>query len=248
MSKFDQQLLKALRNARHLFVLTGAGVSAESGVPTFRDAMSGLWARFRPEDLAAPEAFAANPKRVWEWYAWRRRLCASAKPNPAHYALVEMERHVPRFTLATQNVDDLHRRAGSRSLIELHGNIHRTICSRERKRVEPRPQDRDVPPRCPNCGAPLRPDVVWFGEPLPEAAQQEALAAAADCDVCLSIGTSSAVYPAAALPEIALEAGATVVEINPAETPLSRRARYALRGPAGEILPALTQAAWPPAC
>lgn len=161
-------LIQRLAGARSVTVLTGAGVSAESGVPTFRDAQTGLWAKYNPEDLATPRAFRSNPRLVWEWYAWRRKLVAEAKPNPAHFALVELERQVPEFHLVTQNVDGLHQRAGSQRVIELHGNITRTKCFDEGTIISKWTETGDVPPKCPDCGGLLRPDVVWFEEPLPE--------------------------------------------------------------------------------
>ena len=236
-------LVETLRRARRVTVLTGAGVSAESGVPTFRDAQTGIWARFRPEELATPRAFQRDPRRVWEWYAWRRELVARAAPNAAHRALVTLEARVPEFTLITQNVDGLHARAGSRAVIELHGNLHRTKCSAEGTVVTQWEETGEVPPRCPRCGERLRPDVVWFEESLPPEALARAVARSADCDVFLSIGTSTVVYPAAELPLQALAGGAQVVEINPSPTPLTARAHHVLAGPAGEILPALL-AAW----
>lgn len=240
-----QAIVERLRAARRVAVLTGAGVSAESGVPTFRDAQTGLWARFRPEELATPEAFRANPRRVWEWYAWRRERVQSVEPNPGHHALAELERRVPEFTLITQNVDGLHQRAGSRSVIEIHGNILRTKCFSEDVPVDSWSDTGDVPPLCPRCGGRLRPDVVWFGESLPADDLERATRAAANCDVFLSVGTSAVVFPAAGLIDQALFAGAMVVEINPSRTPYSLRARHALTGPSGVILPALVRATWP---
>jgi NAD-dependent deacetylase len=236
------ELIETLRLARYVVVLTGAGVSAESGVPTFRDAQTGLWAKYSPEELATPEAFRRNPKLVWEWYAWRRGLVAQAQPNPGHLALAELEGLAPQFTLITQNVDSLHQRAGSRSMVELHGNLSRVICSRERRVVETWAETGELPPRCPECASYLRPDVVWFGETLPQRALEAALEAAALADVFISIGTSALVQPAASLPAIALEHSAAVVEINPDRTPLTARVTYALQGPAGQILPALVKA------
>src|SRR5262245_6364887 len=163
------ELVQLLAKAKYVTALTGAGVSAESGVPTFRDAQTGLWAKYKPEDLATPRAFRRNPRLVWEWYAWRRNLVADAKPNPAHLALVAMEKRFTGFHLITQNVDGLHQRAGSRRVIELHGNITRTKCFDEGTIVSSWPDAGDVPPKCPDCGGLLRPDVVWFEEPLPEA-------------------------------------------------------------------------------
>jgi NAD-dependent deacetylase len=226
-------------------VLTGAGISAESGIPTFRHAQTGLWARFRPEELATPEAFARDPRLVWDWYEWRRELVAGAQPNAGHRALARMQACAPGFILITQNVDGLHQRAGVRGVVELHGNIHRNKCFAEGVVVEERAATGDRPPRCPRCGAPLRPDVVWFGESLPAEALARAEAAARDCDLFLSIGTSAAVYPAAQLPVFALASGATLVEVNKDPTPLTRLATFSLLGPAGELLPQLVDAAWP---
>lgn len=238
---FPPELLRQLATAKSVAVLTGAGVSAESGVPTFRDAQTGLWAQYRPEDLATPTAFRRNPRLVWEWYAWRRQLVARAQPNPAHRALAEMADRFPQFQLITQNVDGLHQRAGSGEVIELHGNITRTKCFAEDTPVTEWPDTGTVPPQCPRCGGWLRPDVVWFEEMLPETALQRALAASRSCDVFLSIGTSAVVYPAAALAQEALYRRAAVVEINPQATPLSRRAQYFLTGSAGAILPELVR-------
>jgi NAD-dependent deacetylase len=235
-------LVQTLREANAICVLTGAGVSAESGVPTFRQAQTGLWENFSPEELATPRAFRRNPRLVWEWYEWRRKLVANAEPNPAHLALAEMEHLFSDFTLITQNVDGLHQRAGSRNVVELHGNIMRTKCSDEGTLITQWRDTGDVPPRCPDCGGLLRPDVVWFEEPLPEAGIQLASQAAARCDVFLSIGTSTVVYPAAALPSRAQECGAAVVEINPEATPFTPRAQYVLAGPAGVVLPELLNA------
>jgi NAD-dependent deacetylase len=226
-------------------VLTGAGVSAESGVPTFRDAQTGLWAQFDPQKLATPDAFRRNPKLVWDWYAWRRKLVAKADPNAGHRALAVLEGRVSDFVLITQNVDGLHRRAGSRNVVELHGNIGRVKCSRENAIVEHWTEVGYEVPRCAGCGALLRPDVVWFEETLPPDALQAAEDAARRCQILLVVGTSAEVYPAAALPDHAKSAGATIVEINPNPTPLSDVADYVLRAPAGAVLPALVAAAWP---
>ncbi len=236
---FPPELLRQLAAAKSVTLLTGAGVSAESGVPTFRDAQTGLWATFRPEDLATPTAFRRNPRLVWEWYAWRRQLVAGAKPNPAHRALAEMEKLFPQFHLITQNVDGLHQRAGSRNVIELHGNITRTKCFDEGTIVPAWNETGDVPPKCPNCGGLLRPDVVWFEEPMPEAEMELATRASATCEIFFSIGTSTVVYPAASLPFEALRSGATVVEINPQPTPFTEQAHFVLTGAAGVVLPAL---------
>jgi len=236
------RLIESLQSAKRVTVLTGAGISAESGVPTFRDAQTGLWARYRPEELAMPEAFRRNPKLVWEWYARRRERVAQANPNAGHLALVEMEKRMPRFKLITQNVDGLHRGAGSHNVIELHGNIMRTKCFREGMVIETWDDTGETPPRCPRCGGPLRPDVVWFGEALPADALRAAIEASQSCDVFFSIGTSGVVKPAASLPYEALRHGAIVVEVNPDETPLSPRATFVLRGLAGRVLPVLVRA------
>jgi NAD-dependent deacetylase len=235
-------LVTRLVAAKNVTVLTGAGVSAESGVPTFRDAQTGLWAKYRPEDLATPTAFRRNPRLVWEWYEWRRKLVANAKPNPAHIVLAEMEKLFPEFQLITQNVDGLHQQSGSRNVIELHGNLTRTKCFNENTVVSRWDEKGDVPPKCPNCGGLLRPDVVWFEEPLPEAEMNRAAQASTSCDIFLSVGTSTVVYPAASLPFEALRCGATVVEINPHPTPFSEQASYVVTGAAGVVLPKIVDA------
>jgi NAD-dependent deacetylase len=232
-------LVQRLRVAQNVAVLTGAGVSAESGVPTFRDALTGLWERFRPEELATPEAFLRNPKLVWEWYTWRRDLVDKVSPNPGHVAIAAMARRFSRFTLITQNVDGLHQRAGSSDVLELHGNILRVRCFYGGHVSEEIPDSGEIPPRCRECGSMLRPDVVWFGEALPETAFARAEEAAATCEVFLSLGTSGMVYPAAGLPLLAARSGACLIEINPEETELSGSMTYCLRGPAGTVLPEL---------
>jgi NAD-dependent deacetylase len=240
-----ENLIAALRHAEHVVVLTGAGISAESGVPTFRDAQTGLWAKYDPQELATPEAFARNPRLVWDWYAYRRELISERAPNPAHLALALLERSVPRFTLITQNIDELHQRAGSRDPIELHGSIHRCRCTDGEHVTRQWSDGPDAPPRCVECGSLLRPDVVWFGEALPFDALAKAVAATQDADVFFSIGTSSVVYPAAALPLEAVEHGATTIEINPEQTSVSVMMDYIVEGPAGVVLPKLVAAAWP---
>ena len=235
-------LVERLASARHVMVLSGAGVSAESGVPTFRDAQTGLWSHFRPEQLATVEAFEADPAMVWAWYEWRRDLVEKAIPNPGHLALARLESLVPVLTLVTQNVDGLHRRAGSRSLIEFHGNLFDNRCLACGRPAPELPRPCPVPPRCPACGGLIRPGVVWFGEAIPADALERSFFAAGDCDVFLSVGTSSLVYPAAALAERALDRGVVVVEVNPQPTGLARHAAFALAAPSGEALPALCQA------
>jgi NAD-dependent deacetylase len=206
-------------------------------VPTFREAQTGLWAQYDPQELATPQAFQRKPKLVWEWYAWRRELIREAAPNPGHLALVKMARFVPEFTLITQNVDGLHQRAGSKNVVALHGNLMETKCFANEHLVSSWPESEAVPPRCPICDSLLRPNVVWFGENLPAAALQTAVQAAQACDLFLSIGTSALVHPAASLPLMALENGATTVEINPQTTPLTRWMDFVLTGTAGELLP-----------
>jgi NAD-dependent deacetylase len=219
--------------ARRPVAITGAGVSAESGVPTFRGA-EGLWRRYRPEELATPEAFHRDPALVWEWYGWRRSLVAAAAPNPAHLWLAAYERDRPEFLLITQNVDGLHRAAGSRKLVEIHGTLWRTRCTRCGTEEE----DRRVPipevPSCRKCSSLTRPAVVWFGETLPEAGLSRAVEAARAADLLLVLGTSSLVYPVAGLPD--LNVRATLVEVNPAPTPLTPRAHLSVRAPAGAFL------------
>ncbi len=243
-----ERFATVLRAARHVAVLTGAGVSAESGLPTFRDPLTGLWARYRPEELATPEAFLRDPELVWSWYGHRREAARAASPNPAHLAIARLESLVPRLTLITQNVDDLHRRAGSSAPIELHGSLFRSRCMRDgsmhEERVDQALSEHRLP-RCPDCGALLRPGVVWFGEALPEVALERARAAVTDCDVLLSVGTSHQVFPAAALPTLALESGAAVAVINPDPEARDRvSGTQYLIGRAGELLPALIAAAW----
>lgn len=221
-----------------LAVLTGAGISAESGVPTFRGE-GGLWRNFRPEELATPAAFRRDPALVWEWYKWRRGLIGNCRPNAAHHTLVEMEQAIPHFTLITQNVDGLHQLAGSRRIVELHGNIWRLRCTREGTVAEWRDHPLpETPPRC-ECGALLRPDVVWFGESLPPQALQTAFDAARFCQVMLVIGTSGVVEPAASLPWTAKQSGARVIEVNVAATPISHYADETICGPAAVELPRL---------
>jgi NAD-dependent deacetylase len=233
-----EQARQWLEAAERVVVLTGAGISAESGVPTFRGP-GGLWKQYRPEDLATPEAFARDPRLVWEWYDWRRSLVARARPNHGHMALVVLESRKPQFTLITQNVDGLHDRAGSRNILKLHGDIwlvRCTVCGEER------PDDQvplpDLPPRC-ECGGLLRPGVVWFGEPLPAAAWDRARAATERADVFLVAGTSAVVYPAAGLVPLAKSSGARVIECNMEETPFSPVVDRSFRGVAGDLLPLL---------
>lgn len=230
-----------IQAARTVAVLTGAGVSAESGVPTFRGA-GGLWRQYKPEELATPAAFARDPRLVWEWYDWRRQMIARAQPNPGHRALVRLEHAKQRFTLITQNVDGLHERAGSRRVVKLHGDIWllRCIACARSVRDERAPLP-ELPPRC-ECGGLMRPGVVWFGEPLPPGAWDAAEQAARSAEVFLVVGTSAVVYPAAGLVPLAKASGARLIEVNLEETPFSAGLDCCLRGPAGEILPGLIPA------
>lgn len=239
---FPSQLLTSLASAARVVVLTGAGISAESGIPTFREAQTGLWEKYDPLDLATPQAFAAHPQRVWRWYAWRRGLVAKAQPNAGHRALVEWEKIWPSVTVITQNVDGLHQAAGSSEVIELHGGLNRIKCSGAGHQIAEWEELPGEPPACPRCGTLLRPDVVWFGEMLPRDALTRAVAASQEADVFFSIGTSALVEPAASLPVEAVDKGALLVEINPQRTPLSSLANFVLEGTAGEIVPALTTA------
>ena len=238
-ARIPPKLAEALRSSRHTVVLTGSGVSAESGVPTFREAQTGLWARYRPEELATRDAFERDPSFVWAWYQWRRQQLAETRPNAAHLALAAMQRLVSRLTLITQNVDGLHQQAGSTDVIEFHGNIHRNRCSVDQQLVDMDVRGTTKPPRCPRCGARLRPDVVWFGEPVPPSALLVSNAAASDCDLLIAVGTSGVVQPAASLVTLAQDSGALVAEINLEETPLSGLVDFSLKGPAGKLLPAL---------
>ncbi len=242
-SDIPEPLLAALRDARHVCVLTGAGVSAESGVPTFREAQDGLWAQYRAEELATPDAFLADPALIWRWYRWRRQIVTEAQPNPGHIALARLAKFVPRLTLVTQNVDNLHQRAGSRDVIEFHGNIFEDRCYADRT-LHVGDESLDVPV-CPDCGGHLRPGVVWFGEAIPEHALEQSCAAAADCDVFLSVGTSSLVYPAAGLVDLARQNGAVVAEINPNPTTSAAHFDFALAGNSGAVLPKLVESLSP---
>jgi NAD-dependent deacetylase len=244
---FPSDLLARLRTARRVAALTGAGVSQESGLRTFRDAQTGLWAEHKPEDLASPQAFARDPKLVWDWYAWRREAIKGVRPNAGHDALVELAKRIPGFTLITQNVDGLHRMAGSPQVIELHGNIQRVRCSLCGRFAETWDEESQEVPRCLHCGGMLRPHVVWFGEALPRAELEAAVGAARACEIFFSIGTSGVVRPAASLAHAARNRGALLVEVNAEATPLTPLVDFALQGKSGEILPALVRAAWPEA-
>lgn len=229
-----------LQRARRITVLTGAGVSAPSGIPTFRGPQ-GLWRSHRPEDLATPQAFGRDPQLVWEWYAWRRKHIASCEPNAGHVALARWSQVLPCFTLITQNVDGLHERAGTSGVLRFHGSIWHLRCW-DRCGIEPWRDDRvplpELPPRCPACGGLARPDVVWFGEPIDHRVLDQCQAAL-DCDLFIVAGTSSVVYPAAGLLDVAAARGAFTVEINPEATDASSRVNLSWRGPAEQVLPLL---------
>ena len=228
-----------ITRARSVFVLTGAGISAESGIPTFRGT-DGLWRNYSATDLATPEAFRKNPNLVWEWYHWRQRIILQAQPNPGHHAVAQLEKHTDRFLLLTQNVDDLHRRAGSQNVLELHGNIFRTrclSCGVIQTHSPPDTEDSNLP-RC-ACGGLLRPDVVWFGESIPQDIWHTALAFLKDTDVAIVCGTSGVVWPAASIPEIARHERARTIEINLEATAISQMVDISLRGKAGLLLPRL---------
>lgn len=242
--KIPNELIRFLRKAERVAALTGAGVSQESGLRTFRDAQTGLWSQYKPTELASPEAYERDPKLVWDWYAWRREAIKGVRPNPGHYALVDMAHHIPDFSLITQNVDGLHRMAGSPKLIELHGNIQRVKCSSCGHQAEEWPEANDEVPRCESCGGLLRPDVVWFGESLSRAELKAAVEAARTCHVFFSIGTSGLVQPAASLAYAARNRGAVVVEINAEPTPLTKKVDFAFHGKSGQILPGLVQGIW----
>lgn len=237
----SDHLRTLLATVQRMAAFTGAGISAESGVPTFRS-VDGIWNKMRPEELASMEGFLKNPALVWEWYAHRKRLIADVQPNPGHRALAEMEMMVPDFVVITQNIDNLHRRAGSRRVHELHGNIERNYCMQcGRPSHDAAPAPAGVP-RCAACGGMVRPDVVWFGEMLPEDEWEASVRAAESASLFLSIGTSAVVYPAASLPTLARAHGAYLVEVNPEPTPLTERADEFLQGPAGQVLPMLAAA------
>jgi NAD-dependent deacetylase len=236
-----KKLESLLKTADSVCVLTGAGISAESGVATFRGT-NGLWSKLKPEELADFDAFLRNPDIVWEWYNQRKQIIEEVKPNAAHFALAEMEKLVKDFTLTTQNIDNLHIRAGSKHVLELHGNLERSYCVGCGKFVPDVTVTKENKiPHCADCGGVIRPDVVWFGEMLPQDVLEEATRAAERCDLFLTIGTSAVVYPAAGLPLTARNNGAYVVEINLEKTEISHMVNESLIGKAGEILPQLAE-------
>ncbi|HEY9784566.1 MAG TPA: NAD-dependent deacylase [Candidatus Obscuribacterales bacterium] len=239
MNKEDlRRAAQWLSDAKRVVVLTGAGVSKESGIPTFRDAMTGLWANYNPEELATPEGFAMDPPLVWKWYDWRRKLVSDVQPNPGHFALAQLEKLIPEFLLVTQNVDGLHTRAGSTRILELHGNILRHKCFERGHQQNDVPYGLEEPPLC-HCGSYVRPDVVWFGEALPHKELNEAMRAAEVAQVIIVIGTSGLVQPAASIPFVGKRCGAKVIEVNPNATEITVIADVFLAGPSGEVLPEL---------
>jgi NAD-dependent deacetylase len=240
-TRFSHSFLTLLKRSKKILVSTGAGISAESGAPTFRGSQ-GLWDRYKPEELATPEAFQRDPKKVWEWYDWRRQNYRTIDPNPGHFALAQMESRFPQLRLFTQNVDGLHQRAGHQNVYELHGNIWNARCISENtvQQFTETPIPR-LPPFC-KCGSLLRPDVVWFGEPIPVEILELAFQTAARSDVFFSVGTSGTVQPAASLAFIAKENGAIVVEINPEQTPITQIADEIFHEKSGVILPQLLAA------
>ena len=244
----EKRLLNELQAAKHVAVLTGAGVSAESGIPTFRDALTGLWSQYDAEQLASEKGFRADPALVWGWYEWRRHKVMKAKPNAAHQAIAQLQQLVSKLSVITQNVDDLHERAGSQNVLHLHGSHHsaRCICCELPHLLstdtDVDEQQRMEPPRCSLCGDFVRPGVVWFGEQMPVKAWRDAEFAVKQCDLLIVVGTSGMVYPAATLPQTALYRGIPVVEVNANQTDL--KANFNLRGPAGTILPQLVGAAF----
>ena len=237
-----------LDSARLVTVSSGAGMSKESNIPTFRDPVEGLWAEYDPQQLATPDAFRRDPDLVWSWYSFRRDLIMACQPNPGHYAVVELERLIPQVVVLTQNIDGLHAAAGSTDVVELHGNIRRSKCFANCKGsptlvdLDTITWDKEHAPLCPHCGAYVRPDVVWFNETLPSDALERAYRLAEQCDVILVVGTSGVVYPAASLPFIAKQNGANVIEVNPVASGITEVADVFLQGPAGEVLPQLVVA------
>ncbi len=230
-------LIDILHKTKRVVVLTGAGISAESGIPTFRGE-EGLWKTYRAEGLATLSAFSKDPRLIWEWYDWRRGIIGSKDFNPGHQVLASWEKLFPAFHVITQNIDGLHQKAGSYNILELHGNIWKLRCTEEETITEDHNTPLgEIPPHCPNCGALLRPHVVWFGESLNPSILQSAFALSSSCEVMFVVGTSAVVQPAASLPLSAANSGATVVEINPDPTPITPYADFSFRGKAGDILP-----------
>jgi NAD-dependent deacetylase len=240
-------VIQRLKEAKHLVILTGAGISAESGIPTFRDALTGLWENYSAEKLASENGFHQDPKLVWGWYEWRRHKVLQAKPNAGHETIAKLATKLPKVTLITQNVDDLHERAGSQNVLHLHGSIHSARCIEcghpykhsETSEIVNFPESRIEPPECEKCGEWVRPNVVWFGEQLPVDAWKQAETAAQECDLLLVVGTSGLVSPASELPFLAIGRGIPSIQINPTETQLDQTITFNLKGRAGLLLPIL---------
>jgi NAD-dependent deacetylase len=230
-----------LLQANNIIAFTGSGISSESGIPTFRG-KDGLWKKFRAQDLATTHAFSNNPKLVWEWYDWRRQIIAKKEPNPGHKTLSQWKKLFSSFYVVTQNIDGLHQKAGSKKVIELHGNIWKLRCTQEGTITEDHSCPlKEIPPKCPKCGALLRPHVVWFGESLDMDILNQAIGLSSKADLMFVIGTSSLVYPAASIPLTAKESGVKIIEINPESTPLTPHADVSFRGKAGEVLPEISE-------
>jgi NAD-dependent deacetylase len=240
MSEISKELIERLKTAKKVVVSTGAGGSAESGVPTFRG-KDGIWKKMRPEELATVDGFMENPELVWEWYQYRRELMNEVKPNPGHYAIVDFEKLFSKFSLVTQNIDGLHARAGSSHILELHGNITKNKCFKCNRPYYDEINLEGGLPHC-GCGGMIRPDVVWFGEMLPQETLREAFKASEEAEVFFSVGTSAVVQPAASLPYMARRSGAYVVEVNIESTPLTEVASLFLQGKSGDILPRIVEA------
>jgi len=249
---FDPEMIAVMRGAQKIAVLTGAGVSAESGIPTFRDALTGLWSNFDASMLATSEAFQRDPALVWGWYEWRRMKMLSAQPNAAHMPIAELARRVPRMSLFTQNVDDLHERAGSVDAQHLHGSLHRPLCFDcghpyslpDGIPNEPEGGRRLSPPKCQECGGLVRPGVVWFNEPLPAGVLDDAIDSSSSCDLLIVVGTSGVVYPVAQLPKVAHRSGRKIIQINPTRNELDCVCTWNLKGGAGKLLPAMINQAF----
>ena len=243
MNQLIHQIVQRLKQANSVVCLTGAGVSAESGLDTFRDAQTGLWSKFDPQQLATQAAFTANPSLVWQWYMARLESMQLALPNPGHIALAQLAQMVPEISIVTQNIDDLHERGGSSSVAHLHGSIAQFRCNRCEAPYNLALEEREqqAPPNCPACGDLIRPDIVWFGEALPHKIFEDAWSASETCDVMFIIGTSGVVYPAAQLPYVASQAGAFIADINPAESMFSELADVLIKLPSGEALPQIVE-------
>jgi NAD-dependent deacetylase len=241
MQTIAGRVARFLSEAERVTFLTGAGVSKESGIPTFRDAQTGMWANYNPQELATPEGFRNDPKLVWQWYDYRRKLLGDAEPNPGHRAIVELESLVPKVTVVTQNIDGLHQKAGSSDVVELHGSIKKFYCFDGGHDAHDVPFDLEEPPLC-KCGSMIRPGVVWFGEALPPHAMSRGLKECAESEVVFVAGTSALVQPAASLPYAAHRRGAKLIEVNPDETPITDIVDEFMQGPSGQVLPMVVAA------